>query len=81
MIKELGDLIAKEANTELMPAHRVIVARAVINWLSHQTPDEEMLFAAGGALGRLHRDRGRGNHHPIDDFVVQIQAAMAVLAK
>jgi len=81
MLKELGDVIAKETRTNLCPHHRIIVARALINWLSHQTPDEDMMIAAGAALGRLHRERGRGNHHPIDDFTIQFQAVLAEMAK
>ena len=81
MLKELGDVIAEETRTNLCPHHRITVARAVVNWLSQQTPDEEMMIAASSALGRLHRDRGRGNHHPIDDLTIQFQAMMAELAK
>lgn len=81
MLKELGDVIAKEMHTNLCPHQRIAVARAVVNWLSHLTPDEDMMIAAGAALGRLHREKGRGNHHPIDDFTIQFQAVLAEMAK
>ena len=29
----------------------------------------------------MHRERGRGNHHPIDDFTIQFQAVLAEMAK
>lgn len=78
MIKELGDVIAKETNTNLCPHHRIIVARALIKWLSEQQTTHEMQLAARQAIDKANGqcERGWG-----DKFDIKFRAALAELAK
>jgi len=64
LIKDLGDVIAKETNTNLCAHHRITVAEAVVKWLTdslladHQ---DQVLVDMDIILRRIEGSRSNGS--------------------